>query len=177
MQPLTWLVDWATAPAQLLRVWASAAAADRGFQGPLYLRLRPAPDPKVHHAPPHSGSPCDLARQRLERPGHSASAKGLGLTLRGDGGGRHQKAWRVPGNGNPSPGQTDDKSQSAGAPPVSASPPTPWAVQPRSRGGLWVSRRLAELQREEVVVASPLDYAARQKLQFPAASGASDGSR
>lgn len=53
-------------------------------------------------------SPSDLARQRLDGPGNSASTtvvQGLGPTLRGDDGGGHQKAFGLLGKESPTPVQ------------------------------------------------------------------------
>lgn len=105
---------------------------------------------------------------------HSCSGSGIHAQRR--------QRWRSP-EGLPAPGKEKsvhspaaDISQSAVAPPASASPPTPWADQSRSRGGLWVSGRRVKLQGKEVR-ASPLDYEKGRKLQFPAGRGASECGR
>lgn len=89
---------------------------------------------------------------------------------------RSHEGLQFPWKGKPGPRQGANMYQRVGAPPASASPPPSWAVQPCSRGGLWVSQRLAQLQGKEVVASQP-KYEIRQKLQFPAGSGAADGSR
>lgn len=86
-------------PPPPLRAWG---------RGPLHLRRRsaPYPDPEGLHAPPHrltlrsrQTASGRTGKLRLRRPGERLRRP----TLRGDGGGGHQKAFGLLGQENPSP--------------------------------------------------------------------------
>lgn len=172
-----------------LRLYSAAedvgpsAAAARGFRSPCYLRLRSAPDPRPQTPKCFTLSPSRLTvRSRQTESGmtgkrrvrHSCPRSGIHAPRRRWR--RSPEGLQFPWKGKPGPRQGANMYQRVRAPPASASPPPSWAVLPRSRGELWVSQKLAQLQGKEVVASQP-KYEVRQKLQFPAGSGAADGSR
>lgn len=112
-----------------------------GSPGSLSLRPRSAPDPKVPHALPFrlTARSRQTASRKTGKPRVRHSRPGSGTHAPWRRRWRSPEGLRVPGKGKPDANQAADISQSAGAPPASASPPTLWAVRSRSRGGLWVS--------------------------------------
>lgn len=128
-------------PLAVLRVLSTSACARPQTPDPPELRALPL-GLTVRSRQTASGRTGKF-RVRHSRPGSGTHAP-------------RRRSWRspeglrVPGKEKPGPHQNDDKPPSAKAPPASASPPTPWAVLPRNRGGLWVSGRLAELEGKEV---------------------------
>lgn len=112
-----------------------------GSPGSLSLRPRSTPDPKVPHALPFrlTARSRRTASRKTGKPRVRHSRPGSGTHAPWRRRWRSPEGLRVPRKGKPDADQAADISQSARAPPASASPPTLWAVRSRSRGGLWVS--------------------------------------